>query len=227
MSAAIPTVDSSNLNVPYAGTTIIPDIAITDTTNRSNGLLTKEAINQQIIFLKSQNVLPNDNDAPDVYQKKMTAFVVAARREYGYYYGRYTYALTVLFNKISATYGNTVTSDMKDDIRHALTNVTKFNTKLNDILSIVQVVSANIHADVTSSASEVTYMMTMMLKNKEQIEQQNKMIKSNQASALIRKEMVKYTEEKSRYNDNLLKVYSFLNIVALGVLLYIYKAAPE
>ena len=227
MPTDIPTVDSSNLNVPYAGTTIIPDIAITDTTNRSNGLLTKEAINQQIIALQSQNVIPNDNDAPDVYQTKMTAFVVAARKEYEYYYGRYTYALTVLFNKISATYGNNPTLAMKDDIRHALTNVTKFNTKLNDILSIVQVVSANIHADVASSASEVTDMMEMMLENKEQIEQQNAMIKSNQASALIRKEMVKYTEEKARYNDNLLKVYSFLNIIALGVLLYVYKAAPE
>jgi hypothetical protein len=66
-----------------------------------------------------------------------------------------------------------------------------------------------------------------MLKNKEKMESQGNMIRSNQASTTIQKEMVKYTEEKARYNDNLLKVYSFLNIVALGVLLYVYKAAPN
>ena len=43
----------------------------------------------------------------------------------------------------------------------------------------------------------------------------------------IYKEMVSYTEEKAQYTDNLLKVYSFLNIIAVGLLLYIYKAADE
>ena len=37
--------------------------------------------------------------------------------------------------------------------------------------------------------------------------------------------MVKYSEEKARHTDNLLKLYSFLNVVALGLLVYIYKAA--
>jgi hypothetical protein len=157
----------------------------------------------------------------------MTAFVAAVKAEYAYYYERYMYALTVLFNKISATYNNPSTSTSKNEIQQALDKVVFFNTKLNDILSIVQVVSNNMHANVISSTAEVTDMMKMMLENKEKMEEQNKMIRSNQASANVRKEMVKYTEEKSRYNDNLLKIYSFLNIVALGVLLYVYKAAPE
>ena len=39
--------------------------------------------------------------------------------------------------------------------------------------------------------------------------------------------MVKYTEEKSRYTNNLLKMYSVLNIVALSLLVYVYKSAGE
>jgi hypothetical protein len=39
--------------------------------------------------------------------------------------------------------------------------------------------------------------------------------------------MVKYSEEKARYSDNLLKMYSFLNVVALGLLIYVYKAAGD
>jgi len=37
--------------------------------------------------------------------------------------------------------------------------------------------------------------------------------------------MVKFSEEKNRYSANLLKLYSFLNVVALGLLVYVYKAA--
>ena len=81
------------------------------------------------------------------------------------------------------------------------------------------------HNAAVATNTQVTEMMKTMLENKDKMEKQGNMIRSNQASSNIQKEMVKYTEEKARYNDNLLKVYSFLNIVALGVLLYVYKAA--
>ena len=54
--------------------------------------------------------------------------------------------------------------------------------------------------------------------------QQNKIISSSDAVTKLNKEMVKYTEEKNRYTENLLKTYSVLNIVALGLLIYIYKS---
>ena len=54
---------------------------------------------------------------------------------------------------------------------------------------------------------------------------QGEIIKSSQGVTKINKEMMKYTEEKGRYTDNLLKMYSFLNIVTFGLLIYIYRAA--
>jgi len=38
------------------------------------------------------------------------------------------------------------------------------------------------------------------------------------------KEMEKYSRQKAAYTNNLLGLYSFLNITALGLLIYIYKA---
>jgi uncharacterized coiled-coil DUF342 family protein len=61
------------------------------------------------------------------------------------------------------------------------------------------------------------------LKNK--LAEQNAIITSNESATKLRKEMVKYTEEKGRYSGNLLKLYSFLNIVALGLLVYVYRAS--
>ena len=57
------------------------------------------------------------------------------------------------------------------------------------------------------------------------LEGQSKILKSNQATTLLNKQMVKFTEEKARYTNNLLKMYSFLNIVALGLLVYVYRSA--
>jgi len=60
---------------------------------------------------------------------------------------------------------------------------------------------------------------------KTQLNRQGEIIKSSQGVTKINKEMMKYTEEKGRYTDNLLKMYSFLNIVTFGLLIYIYRAA--
>ena len=64
-----------------------------------------------------------------------------------------------------------------------------------------------------------------MAKKKEKLKYQTDIIKSNQNGTKISREMIKYTEENARYTDNLLKMYSFLNVVALGLLIYIYRAA--
>ena len=221
-------IDASNLKTPYSlDKSILPDIGKDDTTNRKNGLLTDTAITNHITTkLQANNILPKDNDAPAKYNEKMEKFIKYAKKEYMYYYERYKFALGTLFTKITDTYRTPpTTTAVPAAVQTALDDVAAVNLKLNDILSIVQAVSTNMHKTAVATNTKVTDMMKTMLENKEKMEQQGNMIRSNQASSNIQKEMVKYTEEKARYNDNLLKVYSFLNIVALGVLLYVYKAA--
>lgn len=221
-------IDASNLKTPYSSDkSILPDIGKDDATNRSNGLLTNTAITNHITTkLQANNILPKDNDVPDKYNEKMEKFIKYAKEEYTYYYERYKYALSILFTKIIDTYRTPpTTTAVPAAVQTALDDVAAMNLKLNDILSVVQTVSTNMHNAAVATNTQVTEMMKTMLENKDKMEKQGNMIRSNQASSNIQKEMVKYTEEKARYNDNLLKVYSFLNIVALGVLLYVYKAA--
>lgn len=221
-------IDASNLKTPYSSDkTILPDIGKDDATNRSNGLLTNTAITNHITTkLQANNILPKDNDVPAKYNEKMDKFIKYAKDEYTYYYERYKFALSILFTKIIDTYRTPpTTTAVPAAVQTALDDVAALNLKLNDILSVVQTVSTNMHNAAVATNTQVTEMMKIMLENKDKMEKQGNMIRSNQASSNIQKEMVKYTEEKARYNDNLLKVYSFLNIVALGVLLYVYKAA--
>ena len=62
---------------------------------------------------------------------------------------------------------------------------------------------------------------------KQKLVHQHKMISSDEAASNLSKEMVKYTEQKARYTDNLLSVYSVLNIVALGLLVYVFRSTTE
>jgi len=46
----------------------------------------------------------------------------------------------------------------------------------------------------------------------------------NQSQMLLMKEMEAYSRHKSKYNNNLLMLYGFLNITALGLLFYVYRS---
>jgi hypothetical protein len=44
------------------------------------------------------------------------------------------------------------------------------------------------------------------------------------AAILAQKEMVRYTEEKNAYNTNQIAVWAAANVVALGVIFYVYRS---
>jgi hypothetical protein len=52
----------------------------------------------------------------------------------------------------------------------------------------------------------------------------NEIINSNEGPSNLYKEMMRFSREKVRATDNLLGLYSFLNIFALGMLVYIYMS---
>jgi len=101
------------------------------------------------------------------------------------------------------------------------------NKKMNDLIQIINGVNeelllsnTNMKNGIKTFDKEIKQMHTKLIS-------QNKIISSSEAVAKLNKEMVKYTEEKRRYTDNLLNMYSVLNIVALSLLVYVYKSAGE
>ena len=61
----------------------------------------------------------------------------------------------------------------------------------------------------------------------QQLSKQNDILQKEQGAANLYKEMVSYTKEKANYTNNMLALYSVLNITALGLLIYIYRSAGE
>lgn len=205
---------------------ILPDSI--DTSNRdSSGLLTDTYIKSFVASLKTSGripVLPTINENENVYHSKVNDLLKLCKNEYNHYYERYVALLNVLFTAIRDQY--TVNStENQNKVSNSNAKLLILNTKLNDLIQIMQGISNDMLESSSAMEAELIAFQANMAKKKEKLKYQTDIIKSNQNGTKLSREMVKYTEENARYTDNLLKMYSFLNVVALGLLIYIYRAA--
>ena len=137
---------------------------------------------------------------------------------------RYKYSLTKLFTAVRTAYG-TPTDVNKATVTRWLEFTKTFNQKLNDFIQMVTAISSDMLTSSDRLQTELAALNNELASQRTKLEEQNNIIMSNDAVTKIQKEMVRYTEEKGRRTDNLLNMYSFLNIFALGMLIYVYKAA--
>ena len=198
-----------------------------DVSNRSSGLLTDTYIKSYVAELKRSGKIPaltattNEN----VYRSKVDTLLTSCKSEYNHYYVRYVYVLNTLFTNIRDQYNSPNTPDNLEKVKKTNDKLLLLNTKLNDLIQIMQGISDDMMQSSNAMNNELKEFKENMAKKKQQLQYQTEIIKSNQNGTKLSKEMVKYTEENARYTDNLLKMYSFLNVVALGLLIYIYRAA--
>lgn len=218
--------DDLSLNFTTSTTTgILPSVAPSASDRDSNGMLSNTAINQLITGLKNTKVIPSATQADaDTYATKRTQFTNNVKAEYCFYMARYKYSLTKLFTAIRTAYA-TPTDANKATVTRWLDFTKTFNQRLNDFIQLVTAISADMLTSSESLETELNAFNTELLNQRKNLENQNKIIMSNDAVTKIQKQMVRYTEEKGRRTDNLLNLYSFLNIFALGTLIYVYKAA--
>lgn len=189
------------------------------------GKLLQTTISTIITNLKNIGVIPSPSGSPpDVFVQKQQALIQNLQAEYCFYESRYKYALDKLFTAISSGYLSG-TPENKASVQSYLSKTKILNIRLNDLTQIMNGITENMLSTSDSIANEIAEFNKRIKMQKEKLDAQNKIINTGEATTNIRKEMVKYNEEKGRYTDNLLNLYSFLNIVALGLLVYVYKAA--
>jgi len=214
---------ASEINETYNATT--PLLPSSSFDRDSTGMLTNTSITSIMNSLRASKVIPvAATSAADVYTAKVTTLIANIQSEFCFYDVRYKYALEQLFTNIKSGY-TANTSDTTAAINTYLVYSKTLNQKLNDLTQIINAVTEDMLSSATNLEAEIKKFNKTIQEQREGLEKQNKIISSSNASTQLKKEMVKYTEEKARNSDNLLKLYSFLNIVTLGLLVYIYKAA--
>jgi len=211
--------------VPKANPGLLGNASIT---RDSNGMISSSELTRMIASLKKSGVIPDPHTAPTstAYMAKVNAFLGSVQNEYCWYESRYKYVLNKLFSTVQQGYRSN-SGEVQMAIQKYLKQTQDLNKKLNDLTQMAGSITDDILASSDTLSAEVAELNAHIQDQKVKLDKQNKIISSGEAAATIRKEMVRYTEEKARHSDNLLKMYGFLNIVVLGLLVYVYKAASD
>lgn len=194
----------------------------------SNGILKKESVDMIVKSLKRSGVIPilTNSDDYETFVKKQENLLKDINDEYVFYESRYKTALNKLFNTIREGYINN-TGDIQFIIQSNLSIVQSLNKKLNDLTQIINGVTEDMLASTSGLEETIKEFDKKNKESQRKLQEQNQIITSSQASTELNKRMVKYTEQKAKYSNNLLGLYSFLNVVALGLLVYVYKSRNE
>jgi hypothetical protein len=170
----------------------------------------------------------NDTTAQGILNNlgsKETATMRKVQQEFCFYYFRYKYALETLFDKLVTTSKNTTLQDAdRAEIASKLNRAKEFNEKLNDLIQVTNYISQKRASEMREQNTEINMMNGDLQSTFNTLQQHNKLLRSETSLSDLRKRMVEFTEEKNRSAVNLLSLYGFLNLVAIGLLFYIARS---
>lgn len=210
----------------------------------SEGLLTPDYLSQRVAALKggSNPIIPAPPSIPEDINRTesdaMSTYVTATdtlknriKSEYCHYLGRYKYAVSRMVTTIgtATTSGTGVgTGNSGPSVAVSVKNFTdaarEINTALLDLSQISNAVTEDQYKQATNFNNRINDLNTQIADYFKTLQGHAAILKKEVPAVEIRKRMVEYTKEKANAHRNLLSFYFFLDIVALGILFYVYKA---
>jgi hypothetical protein len=176
-----------------------------------NGLLTKDATSRIVEDLFRSGKITKTN-IPSA----------SIKAEYCFYDTRYKYALKNIVEKISRGINKNNTVE-QTAVKVDLEILQGLNQKLSDITLITAAIAEKLRKE-SSGGSDIEIVSSELNKKAAILKKQGEIINSHEGPSNLYKEMMRFSREKVRATDNLLSLYSFLNIFALGMLVYIYMS---
>lgn len=229
----------TTVDKPYTGTSYLPtanagrgtDGRLTDTAliGIYGGMISNgQLVNSASITASLSKVASNTHNAQDLLNasaQKDKATLDGMSTEYCYYYVRYKYTLDKLFTAVVATSAKSSVSDSdKGTITVFLTSAKTLNGKLNDLIQIMNYIAIQRAAEMGSENNTVNTLNENIKNSFSTIKAHADMLKKENSLVELRERMVEYTQEKNRSANSLLGLYGFLNLVAIGLLIHIYRS---
>ena len=219
----------SNCSLPTGYVSVIDKISSTQLTH-TDGLISVDDIKETLIPTLNLCV-PGESfnfnsDAVLACDSKNNAFMINVQLEYNYYYKLYVFAMNRL---IKALQGDIPDGwmDATNAVNGYIRAATVLNTHVNDIVLTIDTIASTLRS--TSIPSLVNHINNMetgtgaLLDQSEALTYQRSLLASGN-TILLAKEMEQYSRQKAKYHNNMLMLYSFLNITALGLLFYVYRS---
>lgn len=142
--------------------------------------------------------------------------------EYCYYYRRYIYAMGILLDQLSLA-GLDISS-LSYTTLHS--NTLKLNSKLNAIiLALTNLVNSRVAGlnGLYQGTQSVNQLNTQLDATRKTLLDNSTALKDYNLKKNVTSAMIDYTLEKNSSSSNLLAIYGFMNIVAIGMLYYLYR----
>jgi predicted transcriptional regulator len=157
--------------------------------------------------------------------QKENATLDSLKTEFCYNYRRYEDILTNLFDTIANSSAVGELSDaQKNLINTGIANARIINTRLNDLIQITNFITEKKVQETSTANTAINQLNQDISSTFGSLQNHKRMLESQHATAEIRKRMAEFSSEKNKSASNLLGLYGFLNLVALGLLFYIYRS---
>ena len=185
-------------------------------------LLTKAApaIDPSVITTAARELKPRETSNPaEDFARKSAALRVSIQNEYCFYYVRYQWALQTLLATATSPLGK-VDPDLKN-------NTQELNKKLDAILLVMKgIVNSRLNTvnQYYSGEKSVNSLNNNLDTIRAQLVAHSSKLQSNHLETDIKSAMIDYSIEKNASSRNMLAVYGFMNIVAFGLLYYMYRS---
>ena len=151
--------------------------------------------------------------------------MVSLQSEFCFYYVRYKFALEDLFETLSRTSAtSTLTDPQRRTIETKITNAKTLNIKLNDLIQITNSIATKRASEMRDQNSTINVLNSSLQDIYGRLATQNEILKKESSITDLRQRMVEFTQEKNQSAANLLSLYGFLNLVAVGLLFYIARS---
>lgn len=202
---------------------------------RTDGTVDSTALNSFVTTFLTQNqasppttITPaSDMNQAQAFATKSNALRNSMQAEYCWYYNRYIWALTTKLNTVAQPGGatgqsSTATSTALD------TNVNNLNRKVNGILLVMKAtVNSRMNTLNGYYTQDINSQNTVLDAARQSLAQHSRILQNNDLKSDVQAAMVDYSIEKNSSSRNLLAVYGFMNIVAVGLLFYLYTNTKE
>ena len=221
--------DTTALCKPSTGGVIVSNLSA-NLARDTNGILTAASLTTIIKGLGlCDDTLPKNTVENQACIDKDALFTTNVQNEYKYYYELYKFVIKKLMDALTnqQSIAWTGTSGQNNAINSYKAAAITLNTRVNDITQIVDAVSKKQrNTNITSLTAKLNADDQNLQGQSATLMKQRELLSSdNQNNMVLMKEMDEYSRQKAKYHNNLLMLYSFLNITAIGLLFYVYRSA--
>lgn len=219
--------------LPNSGTGFSPSAVDTST-----GLVTPATLDSHVASLiaswetvplsnadleSDPNINSPTNDPAKKFSNNAQSLRSSIDREYCFYYKRYLWVLQDVLNKAVAG-----SNDM--NYKNQKINAQGLNSKLNQILQVLQTLINSRTKALNSyyaSGSGVNVLNADLDKLRAELVDHSSKLQNKALEQDVQSAMIEYSLEKNSSSRNLLGIYGFMNIVAIGLIFYLYRSSKN